>query len=190
MNELVEYARRLAKHKKSLGAYDVVKPLNDLCDAIEQLRRQHVHCERCGGTWLADGTNSGCHCEAVGVVEAIEKLTKEYDQLLLARHDDGYYTGETERDNFCDLFGGPTLIEALTSAVKAKAGPDPNPIIDSGGILYPGERLEVWPVPPLAVEAEAEVERLRNSRNYLLQAVGLIENPTDAQQRLIEKSDI
>ena len=31
---------------------------------IADLEKMHVHCKHCGGSWLDDGINSGCRCQA------------------------------------------------------------------------------------------------------------------------------
>lgn len=43
---------------------------------IERLRAMHRHCDHCGGSWLDDGINGGCHCRE------IERLRAERDAAV------------------------------------------------------------------------------------------------------------
>lgn len=40
-------------------------PDNPLVAEIKRLRGMMIHCDDCGGTWLDDGINTGCHCTKI-----------------------------------------------------------------------------------------------------------------------------
>jgi len=41
------------------------RELREAADEIDRLRRMIRHCDHCGGSWVDDGINSGCHCKEI-----------------------------------------------------------------------------------------------------------------------------
>lgn len=50
-----------------------------LREDVDNLRAMHVHCDNCGGSWLDDGINSGCHCMTIKLLrEAIQSVWDDW----------------------------------------------------------------------------------------------------------------
>jgi hypothetical protein len=58
------------------------RELREAADEIDRLRRMIRHCDHCGGSWVDDGINSGCHCKEIERLRGhVKQLRRDRDHL-------------------------------------------------------------------------------------------------------------